>query len=306
MTLICANFCRSMILMLLPFISISPSLKDYVNTDMPSIITASDVNSLNLTGQIYIIDIRAADDFATGHIANAINVAATDILSHIESTDLSAYSKVAVVCYSGQTAAYVTSLLRIMGHDNVFSMKFGMSAWHEDFAGSWKNSIGNTYATQFTSDATAKNEAGDMPTLSTGKTTGQEILEVRVNSVLADGFSAGAISNSEVFGNLSNYYIVNYWSESDYTSIGHIPGAIQYTPKEAIKTTTSLKTLPTDKTIIVYCWTGQTSAFLTAYLRVLGYQAKSLKFGANGMILDNLPSHQFTDAAIMNYDYTID
>jgi rhodanese-related sulfurtransferase len=59
---------------------------------------------------------------------------------------------------------------------------------------------------------------------------------------------------------------------------------MQYTPKERIKTTVVLNTLPTDKTIVVYFWTGQTSAFLTAYLWLLGYDVKSLLFGANGMI----------------------
>ena len=53
----------------------------------------------------------------------------------------------------------------------------------------------------------------------------------------------------------------------------------------------------------MYCWTGQTSANMAAYLRVLGYQAKTLLFGANGMIYDDLPSHKWSAGAIMGYDY---
>jgi rhodanese-related sulfurtransferase len=33
--------------------------------------------------------------------------------------------------------------------------------------------------------------------------------------------------------------------------------------------------------VITYCYTGQTSAAISAYLRVIGYNAKSLMFGMN-------------------------
>ncbi len=285
----------------------SPLMKDYVSTDMPSIMAASEVKTLNTTNQVYIIDIRSAADFAAGHIANAHNVALADILTHIEGVDLTSYTKVAIVCYTGQTAGFAASLLRIMGYDKVFSMKWGMCAWHTDFASRWNNTIaaGNAYASQFTTTATAKGVAGELPELTTGKKTGQEILEARVNALLTEGFGAASVTNATVFGSLSNYYIVNYWSAAHY-AIGHIPGAMQYTPKESLKLVADLKTLPTDKTIAVYCYTGQTSAFLAAYLRLLGYDAKSILYGTNGMIYDIMVTNTMTvfkTDQIMGYDY---
>jgi rhodanese-related sulfurtransferase len=287
----------------------SPLMKDFVNTDMPTIMPASEVKTLNATGQVYIIDIRSADDFNNlGHIENAHNVAFGDLITHVAGINMDDYTKVAIVCYSGQTAGYAASILRLMGYDKVFSMKWGMCSWHEDFSGSWSNAVanGNAYATQFTSDPTDKGPSGNMPTLSTGKTDGLSILEARVDAVIAEGFDPAKISNSVVFANLSNYYIVNYWPAAHYETPGHIPGAMQYTPKESIKTTADLKTLPTDKTIVVYCYTGQTSAFLAAYLRLLGYDAKSLLFGTNGMIYDMMVDEgltTFNDEQIMGYDY---
>jgi rhodanese-related sulfurtransferase len=283
----------------------SPLGKDYVNSDMPSIIGATEVKTLNETGQVYIIDIRSSADFDLGHIKNAHNVAVGDILTHIQGVDLTPYTKVAVVCYTGQTAGWATSILRLMGYDKVYSMKWGMSSWNADFD-KWTANIGNTYATQFTSTNTAMASMGDLPTLNTGKTTGQEILEARVAALLTEGFGEAKISNGTVFGNLDGYYIVNYWPENHYTDPGHIPGAIQYTPKQSIKLSADLKTLPTNKTIVVYCYTGQNSAYLTAYLRLLGYDAKSLLFGANGMIYDmmsNAGMTTFSDTQIMGYDY---
>ena len=49
-----------------------------------------------------------------------------------------------------------------------------------------------------------------------------------------------------------------------------------------------LKSLPTDKKIVVYCYTGQTSAQTSAYLGVLGYDAYSLLYGVNAMDRDNV------------------
>jgi rhodanese-related sulfurtransferase len=273
----------------------SPLHKDFVNSDMPTIMPASEVKTLNETNQVYIIDIRAAADFTLGHIKNAHNVPLADILTHIKGvTNLSTYSKVAIVCYTGQTAGFAASLLRIMGYDKVYSMKWGMCAWHADFAGRWSTAIesGNAYQTQFTTTATAKAAVGEMPVLSTGKTTGQEILEARVNALLAEGFTPASVNTQTLFGNLTGYYIVNYWPAAQYADPGHINGAVQYTPKESIKLATDLKTLPADKPVAVYCYTGQTSAFLTAYLRLLGYDAKSVLFGTNGMIYDQMVTKQ--------------
>ena len=54
-----------------------------------------------------------------------------------------------------------------------------------------------------------------------------------------------------------------------------------------------LLTLPTDETVVVYCWTGQTAAATIAYLTVLGYDVRSIKFGVNSMIFDALPGHKW-------------
>jgi rhodanese-related sulfurtransferase len=286
----------------------SPSGKDYVNTDMPSMITATDVKTLNETSQVYIIDIRTAADFALGHIHNAHNVLFADLLTHIKGVDLTPYSKVAIVCYTGQTASYGASLLRLMGYSKVFAMKWGMSAWNVDFAAKWNTAIanGNAYASQFVTTATAKAAVGSLPTLSTGKTTGQEILEARVATLLTEGFTPAAVTNATVFGGLATYYIVNYWPAAQYADPGHIPGAMQYEPKQSMKLAVDLKTLPTNKPVVVYCYTGQTSAYLAAYLRLLGYDAKSLLYGGNGMIYDLMVAKSmtvFSATQIMGYDY---
>jgi len=279
---------------------------DYPTNNMPAIITAEAVYTANqLEGKILVIDVRAEDAYLAGHIANAVNVPYTGVNDYLETIDAASYETIALVCYSGQSAAWACCLARIAGYDNVKSMKWGMCSWSLETAGSWPGNVSNMYATQFVTDATAKGVAGELPVLTTGFETAEEILDARMDVVVEEGFGAAAISAADVFANPDNYYIVNYWKEAHYSEAGHIPGAMQYTPKLSMQLAEDLKTLPTDKTIVVYCYTGQTSANLALYLRVLGYDAKSLKFGTSGMILDVVTDLGYThwdDKYIMGYD----
>ena len=135
---------------------------------------------------------------------------------------------------------------------------------------------------------------GDLPKLNTGETDAEDILRARVEAVFAEGFNAAKTTNGDVFGNASGFYIVNYWVQDHY-DWGHIPGAVQYTPKADLSYQTALNTLPTDETVVVYCYTGQTSAHVAGYLRVLGYDVKSLVFGVNGMAWDGMPGTRFVE-----------
>ena len=46
--------------------------------------------------------------------------------------------------------------------------------------------------------------------------------------------------------------------------------------------------IPFDKTVVVYCGTGHNSGFATAYLRLFGYDARTLKYGNNGFMYDKM------------------
>ncbi|MBR9974768.1 MAG: rhodanese-like domain-containing protein [Bacteroidetes bacterium] len=257
---------------------------DYLNTDCAAILPAATVfEDVNGAKKYYLLDIRSAADFALGHIDGAVNVQAADALTHMKTVNVANYDRIVVVCYTGQTANWVTSLLRLSGYKTTFSMGYGMSAWHQDFD-KITAKLSSDKVSQFVTTPTDKGPAGNMPALNTGMATGSEILNARIAAVHAEGFSKSIIDASTVFSNLSQYYIVNFWPADLYTSIGHIPGAMQYTPKADLKLSAALKTLPTDKTIVVYCYTGQGSAAVAPILRTLGYDAKSLMYGANGMI----------------------
>ena len=275
---------------------------DFINsTSTPSLITASDVNAAILASEnIAILDIRSATDFGTGHIQGAVNVAPADLLTYYQTNNLSAKTKVVIACYTGQTAGFATSILRLMGYSNVWDLKWGMCSWA--YPSRWQTAVLNGQANPITiqTTANAKNTAGNLPTLSTGKTTGPEIRDARLATVLSEGFGSASIDRTTLYANLSNYYILNYWSVADY-NIGHIEGAIQYTPRADLKLATLLKTLPTNKTIVVYCYSGHTSSFIAPYLRSLGYDAKSLLYGTNNLFYNTMPGTKWVDTECKNY-----
>ena len=114
--------------------------------------------------------------------------------------------------------------------------------------------------------------------------------------MLAGGFKG--INAIDVLTTPTNYFINNYWAEADVETYGHISVAYRINPLTLAGD--EMRHLDPSQTVVTYCWTGQTSSIITAYLTVLGYDATSLKFGANGMIYDQLSGHKWTASG----DYT--
>lgn len=229
----------------------------------------------DLSGK-WIMDIRGAEDFAAAHIEGANNVAFKDILTAAAGAD----KPIIVVCYTGQTACYATSLLRLYGFQDAQALKWGMSGWNSSFDKWTPNCKDLTTSSNWTTSATS---AGDFsaPDWTSTTTSGADLLAERVEAVVAAGFKTA--KNTDVLDNPGNYYINNYFSEAHYAGFGHVTGAVRVNPlliDDCAK-------LDPDKKVVTYCYTGQTSAVISAYLNVLGFDAYSLTFGINGMTHSN-------------------
>ncbi|MGB5382969.1 MAG: rhodanese-like domain-containing protein, partial [Lutimonas sp.] len=84
-----------------------------------------------------------------------------------------------------------------------------------------------------------------------------------------------------------NYFINNYFTDADYNAFGHIADANKILPWVLADNSYLAFDPGANAKIATYCYTGQTSAVLTACLRVLGYDAYSLTFGMNGLFNSN-------------------
>lgn len=273
-------------------------MADYMltaNLDLPNVDTsvagakfvagppATEADLPAFLAKYYIIDIRSAADFATSHIAGAKNVAFANILA--EGT-AAGTKPVLIVCYTGQTACYATALMRMYGFKETQALKWGMSGWNSTTAGSWNNNTGNIADgnTNWSYEAAPANKAFPKPSFTSLATTGEEILKKRVEEVVAAGFKT--VKGSDVLAAPSSYFINNFFSSLDYTEFGHIKGAYRIQPLSIADNNSVLALDPAAK-VVTYCYTGQTSAVITAWLRVLGYDAYSLSFGMNGMYNSN-------------------
>ena len=281
---------------------------NFINSKkVPAMIKSKEVHTNLDNPKYHIIDIRGAKDFKKGHIANAENISMKDLILYFENDITpSDYDKIALVCYSGQTASYSTSVLRLLGYNNVYAMKWGMASWAMPYGDKWLSHVSNDYADQISTEAVIKNAKTALPTISTGLTNPKAILKIRAKAALNTKFKTILVKTPELFKENSDFYINNYWPTAKYEQ-GHIPGSIQYQPKKSLDSKVDLLTLPTDKKIVTYCFTGQHSAFVTAYLRVIGYDAYSLAFGANSFMNGLMQErgkgwHAFTEKAVHNFE----
>lgn len=291
-------------------------MKDYVvdnNLDIDNILT----NSLNekfvaappatsadvdaFLSSYYIMDIRSSADFTAGHVAGANNVAFANILTEAPKAGT---KPILVVCYTGQTACYATALLRLYGYPRTQALKWGMSGWNSNNAGPWNNAITGNIAnghTNWSYTAAPSKVVYKDPSITSLSSDGLSILKSRVEEVVAAGFTPATVKGSDVLANPSGYFINNYFSETDYSSFGHIAGANRILPLNLGDDT--YLGLDNNAKVVVYCYTGQTSAVVTACLRVFGYDAYSLTFGMNGLYNNNpvWTSNKWSSSVPKNY-----
>lgn len=280
---------------------------DYINTQAPSTVTAEEIRNAQINGMPgqVIIDLRNPEDFVKGHIQGAVNLGYGSLLDYVYKINP---DRIVLTCYGGQTSSYAAGLLRLNGRSNVYSMRWGMSAWDTAFAkDNWLVRMGNSKRSLFTTAPTER-PAKDttMPTLNTGKRKPWEILTERVRQLLNEGFIPARITPADFFSDMSKHFVVSYCDEELYSDPGHIQNAVNYRPKIDLKSDANLKKLPLGKSIVLYCATGQSSGYAVSYLRLLGYDAKFVIYGASGMIYDDLKDkglELFTKDDIKNYPY---
>jgi rhodanese-related sulfurtransferase len=284
---------------------------DYVNgRNFPSLIKSASVYK-ELDGKIKIIDLRTTGAFGKGHIKGAVNVEFGQIPNFfINVIKPFEYDKIVLVCSDGQISSYATSLLRLMGYGNVHAMRWGMSSWNKEFAkDSWFYNVSSKYEDKLELTENVSHTVSDFPQMKTGKSSGVEIMTARFNALFAAGCSDIFVTADEVFATPVNFFTINYERKDKYDA-GHIPGSVRYKPNGTLGILSEMETIPTNKSVVVYCGTGHNSGFVTAYLRLFGYNAKALIYGNNAFMYDKMVKDKillswlpFTNAEVADYPY---
>ncbi|MCC7079398.1 MAG: rhodanese-like domain-containing protein [Burkholderiales bacterium] len=78
-----------------------------------------------------VLDVRDAQEYASGHIANARHIPAGEVGKRIAELDKLKQRPVLVACRSGTRAGATCALLRKNGFTEVFALKGGVSGWQQ-------------------------------------------------------------------------------------------------------------------------------------------------------------------------------
>jgi rhodanese-related sulfurtransferase len=299
---------------------------DYINsTNMPSVVNVDEVyNHLN---DYLIIDTRTNSEYIAGHIPGAVNIQNDSLITFLNSIEASTYAKVILVSKDGQASSYYTCLLRLYGITNTYSLLFGMTQWNLAFSGAWSNNIDDSPVTQYFNFDTYTNDSlSNLPTInfSNSNKSFENKVKDRIDEIIKVGFINGesyvSIYPLELLFNgepASDFYIICYGilpfyhqNPFDPLAVGHFPNAVSFVPGKNLKSTDNLQLLPNENKIVVYSYSGQLSAFVVAYLRLLGYDAKSLLYGGNMLfytyMVDKFATYDpfvFLTSNIRNYPY---
>lgn len=216
--------------------------------------------------ELFVLDLRSAEDYATSHVLYAINTPwGTAISDNLDK--LPADETIYVYCYSGQTAGQAVALLNIAGFD-AKSVKFGWNFGISKVEG--VDEVTETVANEFAEvdpldintviGTAVKGHFEGLADVSDGTYKNYMISPENANKLIGD--------DSIVFLSIRN---------SDDFTRGHIEGAINIPWGKDMQE--DFDVLPMDKTIIVYCYSGQTAAQTVAAMRLMGYDAVSLNGG---------------------------
>lgn len=226
-----------------------------------------------------ILDIRKAADYETGHLKGAVNApwgpAIADALAWLPDD-----KPVYVNCYSGQTAGQAVAALNVAGIE-ASSIKYGYNL-----------GIAKTEGV----DAYITTEAAMAPDASGVKYDAdiKAAVENYFNVIPDKGSNIWPAAKVKEALDADELETVVSIRQADAYAEGHIMGAINIPWGKGMQE--SFSQLPMDETFVVHCYSGQTAGQAVAILRLLGYDAVSLKSGmgtggtgASGWVNEGFP-----------------
>ncbi|KPU45321.1 thiosulfate sulfurtransferase PspE precursor [Oxobacter pfennigii] len=216
---------------------------------------------------MFILDIRQADVYEKGHIKGAVNLPwGTAISDNL--TKLPKDKPIMVYCYTGQTAGQTVALLNVAGFD-AKSVNLGWDLGISKVEG--VADVTETTANPLTDITTEVNPEikAAIDKYYKGLT---EITDARYkNYKISEDDAKKLVDDKD-----TSVIFLSVRKAEDYAN-GHIEGAVNIPFAKGMQQ--KFNTLPKDKKIIVYCYTGQTAGQTVAILRLLGYDAVSLNAG---------------------------
>ena len=245
-------------------------------SDSYKITQAAFIDKVKAGDDMVVLDIRQAADYDKGHVKGAVNIpygpGFASALSELQKGKMTY-----LYCYTGQTAGQTVVLLNLagiparsvnLGFNLGISKVDGVAPYIETKA----NSVPGSKASYDPAVKALFTEYFD----NLAKVAGTPY----ANNIVTEANAKNLLDSGD-----SSVQFVSVRSAADFAK-GHIAGAVNVPWGKGMERGFSV--LPKNKKLVVYCYTGQTAGQTTAALRVLGYDAVSLR-GGMGMAA-NAPS----------------
>lgn len=234
--------------------------------DRNIISTAKLLEKIDAKEDMFILDIRSAEDYGKSHLKGAVNApygaGVVEALEHIPN-DVPVY----VNCYSGQTSSQTVALLRAAG-------KYAVN-----ISSGFNSGISKTEGI----DAYLETTVNPLPTETYEV---DDKIEAAIEKYYTDAtsgnfknFHFGVDKVKELVDAQSDTYVIlDVRSAEDYAK-GHIAGAINIPFGKNMQE--AFNTIPEGKPVVITCYSGQTASQVLGVLRLLGYEAYNMPGGMN-------------------------
>jgi rhodanese-related sulfurtransferase len=250
-------------------------LEDRVNAyfadkpDHSHMIAQADIVAMVAAGEdMVVLDLRKPEDYAKGHLKGAVNVPwGMELYNQLQfiPRDKDVY----IHCYSGQTAGQAVVLLNVAGI-SARSIKYGWNFGISKVEGVGAVTVtepytldtAKTWETDSVIDAAYKAYYAEFASLSGTPFASNIVSEENAKKILDSGDT--------------DVQFVSIRRPEDYAK-GHIETAINMPWSAGMND--MFESLDADKKLIVNCYSGQTAGQTIAGLKLLGYDASSLKGG---------------------------
>jgi len=286
------------------FDAVHAAVSQYLNSGSAWNIKAEDLflllNDDDASNDPFIISVRKAEDYAKGHVPGAVNIPFGDIAKNGTLNALPRDKKIVVYCYTGHSGSQATAILGALGFD-VLNLLHGMSSWTKDT---------EVAPNRFTPEKRQDYTFETTPNLAS-ETYAFPAMDKTARGAAQAYAKPKNITNEDLFLLLNDDdtsndpFIISVRKPEDYAK-GHIPGAVNI-GFTALAQKDTLAKIPSNRPIVVYCYTGHTGSQATALLNMLGYDATNLLFGMCSWTQNTevAPKCFNNETASMDYDFEL-
>ena len=214
-----------------------------------------------------VIDLRTAEDYGKGHIKGAVNIPLTQLPQNLDKLPMD--KTLMLYCYTGQTTSLAMVPLKQYGYKVVSISRGFPTVEKAGFAI-------DTTAVAFTPVAAKATADAKVAAAQEGL---KETLDALIKQFAAKTLIVpGKDVKTLVDAGADKYYIVDLRAADDYAK-GYVKGAVSV---PLANLATAMKSFPKDKTIVLYCYSGQTAAMATVPLKAEGFKLISISTGFPG------------------------